>query len=120
MDEKPDNAEPRRRWYQFSLRTLLIGVALLGVLCAWLGLQERTVRARQAWLMAHPQDCPAGKLRVILCESDYAPSPSDRPSFIRRWLGDEARDTIWVERDAPESVARSARELFPESQVWQQ
>jgi len=32
MDEKPDNAEPNRRWYQYSLRTLLIGVTLAGVL----------------------------------------------------------------------------------------
>ena len=31
MDEKPDNAEPRRRWHQFSLRTLLVGVAVAGV-----------------------------------------------------------------------------------------
>ena len=33
MVENPDNAEPRRRWYQFSLRTLLIGVALLAIIC---------------------------------------------------------------------------------------
>jgi hypothetical protein len=39
MHEKPATAEPRkkarRRWYQFSIRTLLIGVMLLGLVCAY-------------------------------------------------------------------------------------
>jgi hypothetical protein len=36
MDQKPNTAEPgkpRRRWFQFRLRTLLIGVAVAAMLC---------------------------------------------------------------------------------------
>jgi hypothetical protein len=36
MDEKPDQPARRRmRWYQFSLRTLLIGVTLVAVACGY-------------------------------------------------------------------------------------
>jgi hypothetical protein len=34
MPDRPATAEPRRRWYQTGLRTLLIGVALVGLLTA--------------------------------------------------------------------------------------
>ncbi len=39
MAEKLDNAEPRR-WYQFRLGTLLIAVALAGIVCV-LGVQAK-------------------------------------------------------------------------------
>ena len=37
--------EPRRRWrFQYSLRTLLIFVSIVGVLCGWLGMIIQRVR----------------------------------------------------------------------------
>ena len=33
--------KPRRRWYQFSLRTLLVGMAVVGFGTAWLGVQVK-------------------------------------------------------------------------------
>ena len=56
MDDKPDTTEvgkkPRRRWYQFSLRTLLIGIVLLAIPMSYVGsyyrLSRRGIREAQA------------------------------------------------------------------------
>jgi hypothetical protein len=32
----PNPSKPRRRWFQFSLRTLLVTVTVLCVFCAWM------------------------------------------------------------------------------------
>ena len=50
-DAEPIEAAPperKRRWYQFSLRTLLIVVTLLAVPCAYTGWQAKIVRDRKA------------------------------------------------------------------------
>jgi len=39
---------PRRRWYQFSLRTLLVWMLLVSVLCALVGLRVKLVREERA------------------------------------------------------------------------
>jgi hypothetical protein len=43
----PDQPSPRRR-FQFRLRTLMIGVTLLGVACGYVGSQVNIVRDRRA------------------------------------------------------------------------
>jgi hypothetical protein len=52
MDEQPKIAEPkskpRRRWLQFSLRTLLIAVTLVGCALGWLGAKIQEVRRERA------------------------------------------------------------------------
>ena len=54
MDEQPKIAEPkpkpRRRWYQYSLRTLLIFVTLVGCGFGWLGSKVREARQQEAVL----------------------------------------------------------------------
>src|SRR5579863_4668922 len=52
-DPAPNLAQPkaRRRWFQFSLRTLLIGVTLAGCGFGWLGVKVREAR-RQAAIVA--------------------------------------------------------------------
>jgi hypothetical protein len=40
MEAEPPKAESpkrKRRWFQFSLRTLLIGVVIIAIACGWLG-----------------------------------------------------------------------------------
>ena len=42
-------SKPRRRWFQYSLRTLLVLVTVLCVFCVWLGLvSERARKQREA------------------------------------------------------------------------
>jgi hypothetical protein len=46
MEAEPSKADPpkrKRRWFQFSLRTLLIGVTLFCIFGAWFG--------NQAWIV---------------------------------------------------------------------
>ena len=43
---KSDPQEPKRRWYQYSLRTLLLFVAVAGIGLGWLG--SKVQRAREA------------------------------------------------------------------------
>jgi hypothetical protein len=53
MQTDPPKAKPpkrERRWFQFSLRSLLIGVALLALACAYVGWQAKIVRERKAFL----------------------------------------------------------------------
>ena len=65
----PNPAQPksRRRWYQFGLRTLLIGVTLAGSLCGWLvfhSAQVRLVKARVRALQEYADWCKAEYTRV--------------------------------------------------------
>jgi hypothetical protein len=49
MQTEPPKADPpkrKRRWFQFSLRTLMIGVALFGVFGGWFGNQVRATNRR--------------------------------------------------------------------------
>ncbi len=49
MDEKPGRPKPRLRWYQYSLRTLLLVTPVAGMLCAsGIRLVEKIVQARLA------------------------------------------------------------------------
>ena len=52
MDVKPQNAEPRAkprlRWYQYSLRTLLIGIVVLSLPCGWFGWKLRAAQRQRA------------------------------------------------------------------------
>jgi hypothetical protein len=88
MDQKPNNAEPqkpRRRWFQFRLRTLLIGMGLLGIACCYVAHEWRIVEARKAI-----------EARLGLgCETDWArrslgvdADKAEEPGFVRRLMGD--------------------------------
>ncbi len=116
MDEtpaKPDQPtavkSPRRRWHQFSLRTLLIGVALLSVPFAYVAHEYQIVAARKAWLEA---PCCLDSPELPLPR--YFRDASKSPTAIRLWLGDEPQLTIFAESRERAEVAHA---LFPEADV---
>jgi hypothetical protein len=39
-----DHPKPKRRWYQYSLRTLLIAVTLFAIPCGWLAVKMQEKR----------------------------------------------------------------------------
>ena len=53
MEAEPIVATPKRkrRWFQFSLRSLMIGVTLLAVACAYVVWQVKIVAERRALLL---------------------------------------------------------------------
>jgi hypothetical protein len=102
----------RRRWFQFSLRTLFAVVTLATVACWYVGLQSKIVRSRSVWLDSHPQQSGPG-LTLIIRDRNSVGDENQSPGIIRRWLGDAPHEEIFVEpgdRDA-------ARQLFPEAEL---
>jgi hypothetical protein len=112
MEEKP-----KRRWLRFSLRTLLLAVAVTCAGLAWLGWQVSIVRARNTFVS---QIRSQGGVCVPL---DKWPEHIqnglnvERPPLARRWLGDKA----WMVIEVPESTSAEfvskVEKTFPESIV---
>jgi hypothetical protein len=139
METEPPKAEPprrKRRWFQFSLRTLLIGVTLLAVACAYVAWQARIVRERRALLLliesreygwysgerSASHDFPPAASGHDLAASGHnltAGKTEDRPAWIRHWLGDETVYLIWLRNTVPSSEAVLIENCFPEAVVWQ-
>ncbi len=78
-------APPKRRWYQFSLRTLLIGVTLLAVACGWAVDHVRLVRER---------DEAASDLRKAEAELKFAGDyvGQAQAAVVRRIIAEGRRD----------------------------
>jgi hypothetical protein len=78
-NDPPAAAEPRLRWYQFSLRTLLILVALCALPCSWFATRiqraERQRKAVEALFSRHPN--------IVINYGD-----TTAPATVRRLLGD--------------------------------
>jgi hypothetical protein len=103
-------AAPRRRRFQFSLRRLLIVVALVAATSCYLVPEARTVCARKAWLAAHPQTGTPIDILMFLQGSKIEAGPS----LVRRAMGDKSQLVIWVDTEVE---AKAARDLFPEAAV---
>jgi Leucine-rich repeat (LRR) protein len=89
-DVDPPAVKPARRWFQFSLRSLLVFVALISVACAWLHSSWERARRQRAAVEALAS---SGMIRY-----DYEPDASGQerscgglsaPTWLRRLLGDD-------------------------------
>ena len=145
MESEPPKADPpqrKRRWFQFSLRTLMIGVTLLAVICGYVAKQVQIVRERKTaferilsdakqfgiiydtWTM--PSETKYGSQHycgllspdVGHCVSQYL--SDDRPSAFWRWLGepDIAVKAICVKPDHDSADIARLGELFPEATIY--
>lgn len=113
MDEKPSAAaqpEARRRWYQFSLRMLLIVVTALAVPCAYLGWQAKIVSHRKLVLKS------ATEHGLILMPDAAAADAVATVPWIRRMMGDVPVRSAWWVGASKEDRERFA-EAFPEATV---
>jgi len=106
---------PKRRWFRFRLRTLLIGVALLAVPVGYVAHEWRVVRARKLWLASFR---PAGIWSTFTpLENFYRGiNPDARPSGIRLWLGDSSVDRFNFWEDDRSEIGAAAT-LFPEAAI---
>ena len=98
------DARPKRRWYQFTLRTLFV---VMTVFALWLGWQINWFRSRQAWLEAkdYVGAFPAVGLRKV-----------PHPHFLLTLFRQEAMSQILLRNATEEEVAKVQR-LFPEANV---
>lgn len=106
MEAEPNlAAAPKRklRWYQFSLRTLLVGVTIFCVLVGgYVAWQATIVRERKAKAAALPVAISNGDVGI---------------PWLRRMLGDVSYEEVWTERGATEQMIDECRHVFPEAQV---
>ena len=108
MQTEPPKADPpkrKRRWFQFSLRTLMIVVTLLAVPCAYVGWQAKIVSERRNWL-ANPQ--------FVCLPND--PENCSLP-WIRRLFGDTECIFMIADDAVSDADLAACRSAFPELDV---
>jgi len=76
-----DKPKPRRRWLQFSLRTLLLGVT---VFCVWMGITAK--RARDQRLAVGVIEEAGGRIQY---QHETSSSDPPGPEWLRRLIGDD-------------------------------
>jgi hypothetical protein len=108
-----DPVKPRRRWFQFRLRTLLIGMVLLSITCGYVGQQGAIVaqRAAERHLLEH---CGAGFFEDGVYSAEHA---ERRPSWLREFLGDRSVAVIRLPLSIINEERERAAENFPESEI---
>ncbi len=113
MQTEPSTAGPpkrKRRWFQFSLRTLCVIVTLFCVGASWIGSQARTIQERKAALASHSRF-------IILYSFVDGPDRSEVTSPIKRWLGDMPVEHMVLSPDTPPADLNTIRETFPEAEI---
>jgi hypothetical protein len=117
MSEPPKR---KRRWYQFSLRTLFLVVTAFGVLLGW---ESHVVRQRLAALeeVKRAGGCSLSTVELCReCDELHILPPKEVSAtipFYRAWFGDESVPSICVAYDAPSGEEKRIANLFPEAKV---
>ena len=100
-------ARPTRRFFQFSITSLLLLTALVAIWLAW---ELAFIRERQAWLRTNG---------ALLVDSDLiANSALAHIPVWRILLGDTPVTAIQEPNEWPNAERAYAAELFPEVQLW--
>jgi hypothetical protein len=136
------SAQPKRRRFQFRLRTLMIGVTLLCVIFGGYVVNHlKKVEERRALLRLVANNgggystftfftddellpgeyaMPPGALRMpVGAPRLHSFRPDKTPPLIRRWLGDVNVFEIWLPESFPHRDALRIVERFPEAMISQ-
>jgi hypothetical protein len=87
-----DRQKPKRRWFQISLRTLLILVTLASCVFGWLGLkakQAREQRSAVAKILELKGDVYYDYQHDGPYDPDFLRTPPPGPAWVRAIMGDE-------------------------------
>jgi hypothetical protein len=137
MQTEPPKADPpkrNRRWFQLSLRTLMIVVTLTAALCGYLGGQVEIVRARKSlltWLIEiggaysvpaddeipFPDGYDGDRLLKAGARLLKAGDTNRAPPKLREFFGDRHIDAIWLPSDTLTAEVVAIGNLFPESEI---
>jgi hypothetical protein len=110
-DNQAMEADPpkrKRRWFQFSLRSLMIFTMVVAIACGWVGWQAKIVRDRKSELNR------AVNLRLIGIDSE---DQAKAIPWVRRLFGDVSVNSISMPPDTTIDELERLRALFPESRV---
>jgi hypothetical protein len=110
-----DQPSPRRRRFQFRLRTLMIGVTLLAVPLGYIGWQAKIVSDRLA-MRNEIRGLDGGKRRGIIDRVNPT-LPKYRLPWLRVMLGDVPYAIVGLEPDTDKEYRQRVRDTFPEAVV---
>jgi hypothetical protein len=107
----------KRRWFQFSLRTLLIGVTLLAVAGGYVGWQATIVRERErlrqhVLIRVNPFD---DEEFTVLRQ----PESDAGVNWLGRLLGDQDAPSEYVSKTISEEDLKRVEDAFPETEICQ-
>jgi hypothetical protein len=103
---------PRRRWFQFGLRTLVVVVMMLAIPLAWLRSELIFIHRRQAFLeMLERQRATRTQTNVGALMRVHGLGFPTRIPWWRKCLGDQPQTCLVVPADTPHE---DVEELFPE------
>jgi hypothetical protein len=111
---KHDPPKRNRRWFQFSLRMLMIVVTVLAPICAYFGWQAKIV-GEQTAMLESIKAIGGGYWDVAPPEPaiGYDWKNSYEPPFIRRRLGEPRIHVILLPYGYPEAETDRVIESFP-------
>jgi hypothetical protein len=124
MEVEPFKSDPpkrKRRWFQFSLRTLLIVVTLLAVVCAYFARSIEIARTRRV-MLDQIRDVDQGDIiRYGHREDGLVPpdKPDDRFAvpWHRRLFGDNAIAMIFLPLATERKHLSEIHAMFPEAKI---
>jgi hypothetical protein len=94
--EQPTAPKPKRRWYQYSLRTLLIFVTLFALACSWFAVKMQQARRQREAVEAIEKlggevwyETPNDKPGFY-----YYPKHSPNSTWLRKILGNDFFDNV--------------------------
>jgi hypothetical protein len=124
MDAEPPKADPpkrKRRWFQFSVRTLLIGVTVLSMCCAYFGGSAKVAWERSAMLKRINRVDYGAVVRYGHKEDGPNPPLENKSGSIVSWehrlFGDEAIAAIFLPLDTEKKHLSEIHAMFPEAKI---
>jgi hypothetical protein len=137
QSEPPNAASPKRqrRWFQFSLRTLMIAVTLVAIAAWYVRSEANFVNERKELASYIAAQNGAGRSRVTFASESlqqlkrlkwnlpfragsktyYPPFP--RVAFLREWLGDDFALLVEIYGRRPEAFMKRLKTAFPEAEI---
>src|ERR1700761_3899440 len=113
MADTPTTPEPKRRWSRFSLRTLLIAVALLSTVLGYFGHEAMIVRERRA---ARDEILGVAGSRFTPNRAFIGETKSkSQISWLRSLFGDVNYGYVLLPPDTDKEYRDVIRRIFPEA-----
>jgi hypothetical protein len=122
------DAKPKRRWFSFSLRALLVLVLIVALPMAWLSWQLSIARDRLAMLKQIEVECGDSILPFNSIVGDnemrayfdpYVPKPAGKLPWYRTIFGDRLVPLICLPPSTSGNELAKIKNTFPEAKVTQ-
>jgi hypothetical protein len=107
-----------RRWFRFSLRTMLAAFTVVAACMGWLRWNVQVVRERKAALAEWGDSLDAGGFNEGWVKGQNIDlGPGNKLSRLRTWLSDAPLYCLQFHDDTEQSVLEYAARLFPEAKL---